>query len=77
MEINWSFLLQLLVVIGGWISIYVNTQTRIVKLEEKQDSLKQLIEFHEGGVKDLKIVIKENTEAINKLQIELSKLNTK
>ena len=74
---DFNLILQLVVVVGGWVTVYVNTQSRIVKLEEQILNLKTLITFHEGDVKDLKHVIKENTDAINQLKIELSKLNNK
>lgn len=74
---DWGFVLQLVTVIGGWISIYLNTQVRIVKIEEKYNNLQTMMTFHEGDVKDLKSVIKENTQAINDLKVELSKLNNK
>lgn len=70
-----NFVLQLFVVVGGWISIYINTQNRITKLEEKNTYMQSKLNVYEESLKELKTIIKENTEAIVALRIELSKLN--
>jgi hypothetical protein len=71
---DYNFVLNLAVVIGGWISLYVHTEKRLTTLEQKNEFLKSMVEDHKTTQKDLQNTLNKNTEAIIELKTVLNNL---
>ena len=71
---DYNFVLNLAVVVGGWISLYVHTEKRLTTLEQQNEFLKKMVEDHKITQKDLQLTLNKNTEAIIELKTVLNNL---
>jgi len=74
MYFDFKFIIEILLFLGSIIALYIHMRDKVSILEERYRTLTKNIEDHNRDVKELKVTIQQNTEAIIELKTVLNVL---